>query len=64
MSNAEHYFENLLFQGRDKDDVNKDKLSEIERETIEMCASYVIYSLFYDRDDFNDFISKRRRMNE
>ena len=56
MTCAEHYFENLLIYGKDvADDVNKKNISEIEQKTIEMCAQYVIYTLFDGRADFDRY---------
>lgn len=47
MTNLEHYFENLLFQGKDIcNDINKDSLSDTEQKTIEACYSYILYVLF------------------
>ena len=58
MSNIEHYFENLLFHGRDcYGEPNKKSLTKLEQSTIEICADYVIYSLFGNRDDFLRFVS-------
>ena len=34
-------------------------ISEQEQKTIEMCADYIIYSLFFNRDDFNEFVKNR-----
>ena len=57
MSNLEHYFENLLFEGKDcRGDVNKNSLTKEEPEAVEACAAYVIYSIFCGRDDFKKFI--------
>ena len=53
MTNEEHYFENLLFHGKDVlGEYNKRELSEDVRIAIEICANYVIYSVFSNRDDF------------
>lgn len=61
MSCAEHYFENLLFYDKDcRDEPNKKNISEIEQKTIEMCYQYVLYSLFYGREDFNKFLKEYR----
>lgn len=47
MSNLEHYFENLLFHGRDcRDECNKKALTEDEQRAVEECAIYVKYTLF------------------
>lgn len=60
MSCAEHYFENLLFNNRDiKDDINKKELSKDETKAIEMCATYILYTLFCGKEDFNNFIKER-----
>ena len=53
MSNLEHYFENLLFYGRDvAGNYNCNELSSEQQDAVRECADYVIYSLFYGRDDF------------
>ena len=53
MSNLEHYFENLLFDGHDiKGEPNKKALTKAEREAVETCAQYVLYSLFCGRESF------------
>lgn len=58
MSNLEHYFENLLFNGQDlKGDWNKNALTEAEQKAVEICADYVLYSLFLNRDDFLKFVN-------
>lgn len=47
MTNLEHYFENLLFLGRDVcNDVNKKSLSEKEQNAVEVCYSYILYNIF------------------
>ena len=57
MSNLEHYFENLLFEGKDcRGDVNKNTLTKEEQEAVEICAQYVIYTLFANREGFKEFI--------
>lgn len=57
MSNLEHYFENLLFNGRDvSDNCNKNALTKEEQFAVEVCAEYVIYSLFGNRDDFKAWL--------
>ena len=57
MSNLEHYFENLLFDGKDcRGDVNKNALTKEEQEAVEICAQYVIWSIFTGRDEFKNFI--------
>ena len=45
MSNVEHYFENLLFNGKDcKGEPNKNSLSKEVQEAVEECAQYIKYS--------------------
>lgn len=57
MSNLEHYFENLLFYGQDiKGDWNKNTLTDAEQEAVRICADYVLYDIFLNRDDFLKFI--------
>lgn len=57
MSNLEHYFENLLFYGYDiSGDLNRNELSKEQREAVEECADYVIYSLFGNRELFKRFV--------
>ena len=47
MSSIEHYFENLIFHGKDcNDDSNKKQLSKEVSDTIETCYYYLAYSLF------------------
>ena len=53
MSNLEHYFENLLFEGQDcKGNPNKNSLTHFEQKAVEICADYVIYTLFGNRENF------------
>lgn len=60
MSCAEHYFENLLFHGKDiNGEPNKKNISEIEQKTIEMCYQYVIYTLFNGFEDFDNYLRKK-----
>ena len=57
MSNLEHYFENLLYDGADVNgDVNKNALTADEQKAVEVCAQYVIYTLFGGRDELNRFL--------
>ena len=59
MSNLEHYFENLLFDGKDVDgDWNKNALCKVEQNAVEECADYVIYSLFCNREDFLKWVNR------
>ena len=45
MSNVEHYFENLIFSGKDcKGEPNKNSLSKEVQEAVEECAQYILYS--------------------
>lgn len=53
MSNLEHYFENLLFEGQDcGGNCNRNALTPEQREAVEICADYVICTLFWNRDLF------------
>ena len=57
MSCGEHYFENLIHDGKDiNGDYNKNNLSDVERETIEMCYYYVLYNLFGDRELLDEYL--------
>lgn len=57
MSNLEHYFENLLFYGEDcNGEPNKRALSRQEQEAVEICAQYVIYTTFGNRDAFLKYV--------
>ena len=57
MSNLEHYFENLLHDGHDtKDNCNKNSLTPDQQKAVEICAQYVIYSIFYNRENFIEYI--------
>ena len=57
MSNLEHYFENLLVNGKDvSGGVNKNALTADEQNAVEVCAQYVIYTLFGGRDELNRFL--------
>lgn len=59
MTCLEHYFENLLFSGADcSGDYNKNALTKAERNAVEICSYYVIYSLFNGRDEFKRFVKK------
>ena len=53
MTTQEHYFENLLYHGKDANgEYNKNALSKEVQEAIEICADYVLYTTFNNRDDF------------
>lgn len=53
MTYVEHYFESLLYDGRDiPGDLNKIRLTLEEQCAIEQCAYYVLYSLFDNREAF------------
>lgn len=57
MSNLEHYFENLLYHGEDVyGGINKQSLTSDVQDAVEVCAQYVIYSLFGNRKAFEKFI--------
>lgn len=56
MSNLEHYFENLLYHGRDiQSNVNKNSLSKEQQDAVEQCARYVLYNIFENREHFYRF---------
>lgn len=55
MSNLEHYFENLLLYGKDVNgDLNKNSLTKEEQNAVEVCANYVLYTLFCGREDMKE----------
>lgn len=59
MSVLEHYFENLLYHGEDVyGGINKQALTQDVQNAVEVCAQYVIYSLFGNRKAFEKFINK------
>lgn len=60
MTYVEHYFENLLFNGKDvPGNYNKDSLTLREQRAVEECAQYVLYSIFPDRTKFLKFMDGR-----
>lgn len=60
MSTLEHYFENLLYHGEDVyGGINKRSLTPDVQNTVEVCAQYVIYSIFGNRKAFEKFIDER-----
>ena len=61
MSNLEHYFENLLFSGKDvNSDLNKNSLTKEEQNAVEVCANYVLFTLFCGRDELKEFLNCAR----
>ncbi len=45
MTCLEHYFENLLYYGKDVNgDLNKKMLTKEQQEAVEICAQYIKYS--------------------
>ena len=59
MSNLEHYFENLLLQGKDvSGGANRNTLSEDARNAVEICADYVIWDIFHGRENFLLYIKR------
>ena len=47
MNNLEHYFENLLFYGKDtSNNINKNALSKEEQSAVEECYSYILHTVF------------------
>ena len=61
MSNLEHYFENLLFHGKDcTGEPNKNDLSKEQQEAVEACANYILFSIFYGREDFIKYVKEEK----
>ncbi len=57
MSNLEHYFENLLFNGSDCfGEPNKESLSKDQQEAVEACADYILFTIFCGREDFINYV--------
>ena len=58
MSNLEHYFENLLFEGLDyEDEINKRHLTPEEINAVETCATYITYTFFCGKDELKKYIN-------
>ena len=58
MTSVEHYFENLLFHGKDAgNDDNKKMLTKQEQAAVESCADYVLNNIFYGRIDFKRYMN-------
>ena len=60
MTSLEHYFENTLLHGRNENDPNIEDLSFDEILAVDTCVDYVIHTLFNGREDFNEFMKRRR----
>ena len=59
MSNLEHYFENLLFHGQDiNGDLNKNQLTPEQIKAVEICASYVKYTMFNSDEELQSFLNE------
>ena len=59
MSNLEHYFENILYDnGLYDDDPNMEFLTKEEIEAVRTCASYILYSIFCNRERFLKFVKE------
>ena len=60
MSLEEHYFENLIYTGSDKcaGNANKDAIPDEVRETIEMCYDYIVFNIFHNRENLDEFLGK------
>lgn len=59
MTCLEHYFENLLLHGKDvANNVNRNALTEDEREAVEACVQYVVYVLFGNRKNFERWLKQ------
>lgn len=51
MNAIEQYFDNLLFEGKDIDgDPNRNALTEEEQHVVQVCAAYILYSIFPNRN--------------
>ena len=62
MTELEHYFENLLYDGHDvADDANKKCLTLEEQRAVEICADYILYTTFNGREDFYKFVNPDER---
>jgi len=60
MSNIEHYFENLLFTNSDcNGEPNKKALSQEVQDAVEICADYVMYTLFDGREELGKFFEQQ-----
>lgn len=58
MSNLEHYFENLLYEGLDyEDEINKRHLTPEEIEAVKTCAEYITYTFFNGKDELKKYIN-------
>ncbi len=57
MSNVEHYFENMLFEGHDE--VNKKTMTPKEIDAVDTCVDYILHTIFSGRDDFKSFVRLR-----
>lgn len=56
MSNIEHYFENLLLEGKDcEGEPNKKALTQAEQKAVEECADFVIYTIFRNRENLIEY---------
>lgn len=63
MTYVEHYFENLLFEGKDvPGNYNRDSLTLHEQRAVEECAQYVLYSIFMGRTEFLKFVDGQHMM--
>ena len=60
MSREEHYFENLLYHGSDEcaGNANKDTISDEARENIEMCYDYLLFNIFRNRENLDEFLKE------
>ena len=54
MTNVEHYFENLIFEGEDcgGHNWNKNELSAEVQQAVDECVQHLLYSLFCGREEF------------
>ena len=62
MTTLEHYFENLIFHGKDiENDSNKFALSREEQDAVWICYQYVAYTLFESRINLNKFLELTKK---
>lgn len=62
MSREEHYFENLIRTGSDEiaDNFNKKYIKPEVRQAIEMCYDYVVFNIFHNRENLDEFLEEKR----
>lgn len=64
MSNAEHYFENLIYHDKDVlGEPNKKGLSQEVIDAIEICYYYVVYNMFGSREYLDEYLLKEHHFD-